>query len=368
MENIANGTILQLRETPPFSAENVVMAVLLAVIFISNVCTNSGILIILWQNEHLHVATNAVLAATSGSDLIAAITCILVQWMSYCIGWWRFGDGVSYVTAFFSAFCRTIGTLCVTFLAVTRYLSLRDLSWTGPCKQTVYRFLMLSFTTSLIVAVPWYLITGDEPLPYGINTDMTQRYAVEHCLYSAYRGVWIIYQTAACRIVPFVLTSHSCFKIIVILAGIKLRPSSSFGTNDQIRLLAETENAMTVLVLAFVHIIFQMPLCVNELFMLSLKKENGIFIVHPLFAVLSWMNSAINPLIYLKRNPNLPHLFKIPRCCTRPVGRSRNYIAKHNDNASAITELRSDSLSDIEKSTELSYSVHNPGVAETFYL
>lgn len=309
----------------------VAQALLLLSIFLLSSLGNSAVVIVIIKHRQLRTVTNAFIMSLSLSDFLTAILCLPFSFVMLFSkdGIWMFGDHFCVANGFFNTCFGIISILTMTLISFDRYYAIVRQPQAKIDRQKATRLLIAVWLTAVIFALPWYLLTST---PSEIH-----KRGFYHCMYVFHSGTsrlgtaYSICLIIVCYLLPFSLMCFCHYNICktVRLSEIRVRPVTTYAY--LLRFYSETRTATTVLIM-IVFIVF----CWGPYCLLGLVTAVGNYTFNPAMDTvaiwLAWANGAINPLIYVMRNPNISMLLG----CSREEGyRTRNiaaYLSSHTQN------------------------------------
>lgn len=306
-------------------------ALLLLSIFLLSSLGNSAVIVVIIKHRQLRTVTNAFIMSLSLSDFLTAILCLPFSFVMLFSkdGVWMFGDGFCVANGFFNTCFGIISTLTMTLISFDRYYAIVRQPQAKIDRQKATRLLIAVWLTAVIFALPWYLLAS--------TPSQIHKRGFYHCMYVFHSGTsrlgtaYSICLIVVCYLLPFSLMCFCHYNICktVRLSEIRVRPVTTYAC--LLRFYSEMRTATTVLIM-IVFIIF----CWGPYCLLGLVTAVGNYTFNPAMDTvaiwLAWANGAINPLIYVMRNPNISMLLGRSR---EEGYRTRNiaaYLSSHTQN------------------------------------
>lgn len=306
-------------------------ALLLLSIFLLSSLGNSAVIIVIIKHRQLRTVTNAFIMSLSLSDFLTAILCLPFSFVMLFSkdGIWMFGDRFCVANGFFNTCFGIISTLTMTLISFDRYYAIVRQPQAKIDRQKATRLLIAVWLTAVIFALPWYLLAS--------TPSQIHKRGFYHCMYVFHSGTsrlgtaYSICLIIVCYLLPFSLMCFCHYNICktVRLSEIRVRPVTTYAY--LLRFYSEMRTATTVLIM-IVFIIF----CWGPYCLLGLVTAVGNYTFNPAMDTvaiwLAWANGAINPLIYVMRNPNISMLLGRSR---EEGYRTRNiaaYLSSHTQN------------------------------------
>lgn len=306
-------------------------ALLLLSIFLLSSLGNSAVIIVIIKHRQLRTVTNAFIMSLSLSDFLTAVLCLPFSFVMLFSqdGVWMFGDHFCVANGFFNTCFGIISTLTMTLISFDRYYAIVRQPQAKINRQRATRLLMAVWLTAVLFALPWYLLAS--------TPSQIHKRGFYHCMYVFHSGTsrlgkaYSICLIIVCYLLPFSLMCFCHYNICktVRLSEIRVRPVTTYAY--LLRFYSEMRTATTVLIM-IVFIIF----CWGPYCLLGLVTAVGNYTFNPAMDTvaiwLAWANGAINPLIYVMRNPNISMLLGRSR---EEGYRTRNiaaYLSSHTQN------------------------------------
>ncbi|KAM6462623.1 G-protein coupled receptor 135 [Liasis olivaceus] len=337
-------------------------ALLLLAIFALSALGNGAVVVIIARHRQLRTVTNAFVLSLSLSELLGALLCLPLAFVSLLSGRphgaWLFGRRLCLASATLHAGLGIAATLTMALLSFDRYCAIVRQPRHKMGRRRAGQLLVAVWLAALGFSGPWYLLAQEEeeeeeqPVAPGPP-------ASYHCMYvlpwgSSHLGPpYSATLIVLCYLLPFALMCFCHYNICraVRLTESRVRPLTTYG--HLLRFCGEMRTATTVLIMIVSIICCWGPYCV-----LGLAAATGHFSFSPTVdTVASWMawaNGAINPLIYATRNPNISLL----------LGRSREGGYRTQKNVAAyLAAAQSHRLE--SKSRAERYASHGHGSGGT---
>uniref|UniRef100_A0A8C6VKW7 G protein-coupled receptor 135 n=1 Tax=Naja naja TaxID=35670 RepID=A0A8C6VKW7_NAJNA len=274
---------------------------LLLTIFVLSMLGNGAVVVIIARHRQLRTVTNAFVLSLSLSELLDALLCLPLAFVSLLNGRphgaWLFGRRLCLASATLHAGLGIAATLTMALLSFDRYCAI--------VRQPLHK-MGRRRATQLLVAV-WLAALGFSGGGAACGPGPPASY---HCMYvlpwgSSHLGPpYSATLIVLCYLLPFALMCFCHYNICraVRLTESRVRPLTTYG--HLLRFYGEMRTATTVLIMIVSIICCWGPYCI-----LGLAAATGHFSFSPAIdTVASWMawaNGAINPLIYATRNPNI---------------------------------------------------------------
>ncbi|XP_041827481.1 G-protein coupled receptor 135 [Melanotaenia boesemani] len=282
-------------------------ALVLLSIFLLSSLGNSAVVIVIIKHRQLRTVTNAFIMSLSLSDFLTAVLCLPFSFVMLFSkdGVWMFGDAFCVANGFFNTCFGIISTLTMTLISFDRYYAIVRQPQAKIGRQKATQLLVAVWLTAVVFALPWYLLIQTP-------TEIHKR-GFYHCMYVFHSGTssmgtaYGISLIVVCYLLPFSLMCFCHYNICktVRLSEIRVRPVTTYAY--LLRFYSEMRTATTVLIM-IVFIIF----CWGPYCLMGLVTAIGNYSFNPAMDTvaiwLAWANGAINPLIYVLRNPNISML------------------------------------------------------------
>lgn len=291
--------------------ESITIAVL--AIFISLLCIigNVFVLVILVRNDTLRVVTNGFIASIALSDLLTAMINIPFSIVALLKHKWIFGKVFCQISSFSTGAFSVSSTMSITYLTVDRYLSFENSSRKKTSTNIASFLIGISVIIAISISSPWYLIGGIS----DTCTELNNQLMFQHCIYQPVckeNGFWTVFLKARfliCFVCPFLLMVFCTGCIGKTLYTSRRQVGPIITNANDVRFSAEVKTAITVLIIFGVHSLFSIPFLINET---VVHLTHGIVSDTPfdnICILLLWLNKAVNPVIYVIRNPYFGKFF-----------------------------------------------------------
>uniref|UniRef100_A0A8D0HQG4 G protein-coupled receptor 135 n=1 Tax=Sphenodon punctatus TaxID=8508 RepID=A0A8D0HQG4_SPHPU len=315
-------------------------ALLLLLIFALSALGNGVVVAVIARHRQLRTVTNAFVLSLSLSELLGALLCLPLAFLSLLSGRphgaWLFGQRLCLASAALHAGLGIAATLTMALLSFDRYCAIVRQPRHKMGRRRAAQLLAAVWLAALGFAGPWYLLaqaaTGQESQAEREEQEEKKANSSSsyHCMYvlpwgsSRLGPPYSVALIVLCYLLPFALMFFCHYNICraVRLSESRVRPLTTYG--HLLRFYGEMRTATTVLIMIVSIICCWGPYCV-----LGLAAAAGHLPFSPTMdTVASWMawaNGAINPLIYAARNPNISML----------LGRSREGGYRTRNNVAA---------------------------------
>ncbi|XP_023681255.1 G-protein coupled receptor 135 [Paramormyrops kingsleyae] len=286
-----------------------VQALVLLAIFLLSSLGNSAVVVIIIKHRQLRTVTNAFIMSLSLSDFLTAILCLPFSFMMLFSrdGFWIFGDPLCVANGFFNTCFGIISTLTMTLISFDRYYAIVRQPQEKIGKRKAIQLLVAVWVTAVLFSLPWYLVLRTS------KELVVHKRGFYHCMYVFHSGnsrmgaAYSISLIVVCYLLPFALMCFCHYNICktVRLSEIRVRPVTTYA--HLLRFYSEMRTATTVLIM-IVFIIF----CWGPYCLMGIITAMGNYTFSPVMDTvaiwMAWANGAINPLIYVIRNPNISML------------------------------------------------------------
>ncbi|XP_012682219.1 G-protein coupled receptor 135 [Clupea harengus] len=287
-----------------------VQALLLLAIFLFSSLGNSAVVIVIIKHRQLRTVTNAFIMSLSLSDFLTAILCLPFSFMMLFSkdGMWLFGDRFCIANGFFNTCFGIISTLTMTLISFDRYYAIVRQPQEKIGRRKAIQLLVAVWVSAVFFSLPWYLVLRTS------GQLVVHKRGFYHCMYVFHSGTsrmgtaYSISLIVVCYLLPFALMCFCHYNICktVRLSEIRVRPVTTYA--HLLRFYSEMRTATTVLIM-IVFIIF----CWGPYCLMGITTALGDYSFNPAMDTvaiwMAWANGAINPLIYVIRNPNISLLF-----------------------------------------------------------
>lgn len=270
---------------------------------------NLAVIIIIIKHRQLRTVTNAFIMSLSLSDFLTAILCLPFSFIMLFSkdGLWMFGDGFCVANGFFNSCFGIISTLTMTLVSFDRYYAIVKQPQKKIGKKQAAQLLVAVWSTAVFFSFPWYLMakTTDKLVIY--------KNGFYHCMYVFHSGssrmgtAYSITLIVICYLLPFALMCFCHYNICktVRLSEIRVRPVTTYA--HLLRFYSEMRTATTVLIMIVFIIFCWGPYCLMGIITAAADYRFNP-VMDTVAVLMAWANGAINPLIYVIRNPNISML------------------------------------------------------------
>ncbi|XP_067895345.1 G-protein coupled receptor 135 [Heterodontus francisci] len=284
-------------------------ALILLLIFLLSSLGNSAVIVMIIKHRQLRTVTNTFIMSLSLSDLLTALLCVPFSFIMLFTqeGVWIFGDQFCVANGFFNSCFGIISTLTMTLISFDRYYAIvrQPQEKIGIRKAT--QLLAVVWLTAVLFSFPWYLISQAQ------GPQVVHKKGFYHCMYIFHSGssrMGTSYSVAViiiCYLLPFSLMCFCHYNICktVRLSEIRVRPVTTYA--HLLRFYSEMRTATTVLIMIVFIICCWGPYCVMGIITAAGDLHFTPF-MDTVSIWLAWANGALNPLIYVTRNPNISML------------------------------------------------------------
>ncbi|XP_015250171.1 G-protein coupled receptor 135 [Cyprinodon tularosa] len=282
-------------------------ALVLLFIFLLSSLGNSAVVVVIIKHRQLRTVTNAFIMSLSLSDFLTAVLCLPFSFVMLFSkdGVWMFGDAFCVANGFFNTCFGIISTLTMTLISFDRYYAIVRQPQAKIGRQKATQLLVAVWLTAVVFSLPGYLLVRTSS---GVH-----KRGFYHCMYVFHPGsssvgtAYSICLISVCYLLPFSLMCFCHYNICktVRLSEIRVRPVTTYSY--LLRFYSEMRTATTVLIMIVFIICCWGPYC-----LMGLVTAIGNYRFNPAMDTvaiwLAWANGAINPLIYVLRNPNISML------------------------------------------------------------
>lgn len=288
-----------------------VFIVCLVVHFLLSSAGNLTVLYIIAQRLKWRSASNVFISVLSLSDLLLALTCVPMSFVSLVTDRWVFGQMGCTATVLLSRLLGLIAGAMTLLLTIDRHQTVVRLNRTKFVLRRTLLIVVVSCVVSAALVCPWGIVQAD-----GTTTPATDPlfYRCTWGRLSVYDAV--VYQTvfftgpAACM-VYFVVS----LALTIRRSDVEVCPPTMHVT--QLRFFGEIQTAKTVVVMVIVFAICRLPYSVVGYAGAISPSINRVEMAEPTWTMavqlVSWASGSVNPLVYAVRNPNVAKILHLDR-------------------------------------------------------
>lgn len=295
----------------PSALRGVVVAaqsLLLLAIFLLSSLGNSLVVIVIVKHRQLQTVTNAFIMSLSLSDFLTAVLCLPFSFTMLFSpgGVWMFGEEFCVASGFFNTCFGIVSTFTMTLISFDRYYAIVRQPQEKIGRRTAVHLLVAVWLSALTLSFPWYLLA---PRPESVRPTV-HKPGFYHCMYIFHSGAsrmgaaYSVVLIVVCFLLPFGLMCFCHYNICktVRLSEIRVRPVTTYA--HLLRFYSEMRTATTVLIMIVFVILCWGPYCLMGM-IAALGGHAFSPATDTAAAWMAWANGAINPLIYVIRNPNI---------------------------------------------------------------
>ncbi|XP_054987123.1 G-protein coupled receptor 135 [Sorex araneus] len=331
-------------------------ALFLLLIFLLSSVGNGAVLGAIVKHRQLRTVTNAFILSLSLSDLLTALLCLPAAFLDLFTrpggsaaaraaaaaapaGPWR---GFCAACRFCSSCFGIVSTLSVALIALDRYCAIVRPPRDKLGRRRALQLLAGAWLAALGFSLPWERLRAPREQPPAAQS-------FHGCLYrtspdpAQLGAAYSVALVVACYLLPFLLMCFCHYRIArtVRLATVRVRPVPTYAR--VLRFFGEVRTATTVMLLIVFVIGCWGPSCFLVLLAAARRAPSTRppSLLNVVAVWLTWANGAINPVIYVIRNPNISVLLRrgreegyrtrnvdafLPTRGAGPTARSRNRL------------------------------------------
>lgn len=290
-----------------------VVIICLSLLFLLSSAGNLTVLYIIGQHLKWRAATNVFITVLSLSDLLLALTCVPMLFVSLVTERWVFGETGCTANVVVSRLLGLMTGAMTLLLTIDRHQTVVRLIRTKFVLRRTLAVVAVSCIASVALVCPWGVLVDEK-------TTATQQELFYRCTWGSlpvdHRVYDAVYQT-----VFFTGPVVFMFYCVLSLArtirrnDVEVCPPSMHVT--QLRFSGEIQTAKTVVVMVIVFAICRLPYSVIGYAGAISPSLNRVEMAEPAWTMtaqlISWASGAVNPFIYAVRNPNVAKILHLDR-------------------------------------------------------
>ncbi|XP_041463925.1 5-hydroxytryptamine receptor 1-like [Lytechinus variegatus] len=298
-ENVTDFERFALR--PP-KAYLIFQAISLSIILVSTIFGNVAVCYVIYRTRSINSGTGMCMASLTIADLLRG--CIVLPFViesSVLLGVWNHGPEISAVVGFLNTLFGSASTMTLAAISLDRFIAIM--------KPLKYSTIVTSVRTGIIIAIIWTISVSMATLPLVgwskyqfipwvclcvADWTGTRSYAYTYLVLTLFTPMGILLY-CYCNI--FRIAKRQSRKVVSLERTSFESPRPVFMGRPKTRMRRDKKAIIILCTVLGVFILCVIPFCVVYLIS-SYNVSDRIFVALGITSLLSFINSAVNPLIY----------------------------------------------------------------------